>query len=235
MIAAGEAAAPGSGALGLAAVIVAAGAGSRLGGVAKALLPCRGETDLATIARTGRAVGLVDAVVVVGAPFAEEVAAHARQLGLRVRVNPAPERGMASSVALGFAAIASGPAAAAWLWPVDHPAVTEATLRRLVAALEAPEADAAADAIGRVRSLPMADPGDPMRALSMLVAQPRHRGAGGHPPLIRRALWPALAACAHEARGARGVLRAARSVAVEVDDPGVVRDIDTPADLEAGP
>jgi molybdenum cofactor cytidylyltransferase len=147
-------------------------------------------------------------VVVVGAPFADDVAAHARQLGLRVRVNPEPERGMASSVALGFAAIAGGPAAAAWLWPVDHPAVTEATLRALVAELEG--------------------------AAGAELGQPRHRGAGGHPPLIRRALWPALAACAHHAEGARGVLRAARAVVVDVDDPGVVRDVDTPADLEAG-
>jgi CTP:molybdopterin cytidylyltransferase MocA len=209
MTATDAAAEVGTDAIGLAAVIVAAGAGSRLGGVAKALLPYRGKTYLETIANTARAVGLVDAVVVVGAPFGDEVAAHARQLGLRVRVNPAPERGMASSVALGFAAIANGPAAAAWLWPVDHPAVTEATLRRLI------------DALGG------ADP-------ATTITQPRHRGAGGHPPLIRRALWPALAACARETEGARGVLRAARRIAVDVDDPGVVRDIDTPADLEVG-
>jgi len=195
--------------LGLAAVIVAAGAGRRLGGVAKALLPHHGRSYLATIAATARAAGLVDAVVVVGPPFGHEVAAHARQLGLRVRVNPDPERGMSSSVALGFAAVANGPAAAAWLWPVDHPAVTEATLRRLVEAL-----------------------GD--RASQWSVAQPRYRGAGGHPPLIRRALWPELAACTGDAQGARGVLRAARVVAVDVDDPGVVRESDTPLDLEAG-
>jgi molybdenum cofactor cytidylyltransferase len=193
-------------AAGAAAVIVAAGAGTRLGGVAKALLPYRGHSHLAAIAGTARAVGLVDAVVVVGAPFGDDVAAHARQLGLRVRVNPDPGRGMASSVALGFAAIASGPADAAWLWPVDHPAVREATLWQLIRALR---------------------PGDE-------VAQPRHGGAGGHPPLIRRALWPALAACGSQADGARGVLRAARLIAVDVDDPGVVRDVDTPADLEAG-
>jgi len=193
--------------LGLAAVIVAAGAGRRLGGVAKALLPYRGQSYLAAIAATARAVGLVDAVVVVGEPFGQEVAAHARQLGLRVRVNPAPERGMASSVALGFAALGNGPAAAAWLWPVDHPAVTEATLRRLAAAIGQAE-----------------------------VAQPRYLGRGGHPPLCRRALWSQLAACggpSSGADGARGVLRSARRVAVDVDDPGVVRDIDTPADLEA--
>ena len=190
-----------------AAVILAAGAGQRLGGVAKALLPYRGQSYLAAIAATARAVGLVDAVVVVGAPFGADVAAHARQLGLRVRVNPDPARGMASSVALGFAAIANGPAAAAWLWPVDHPAVAEATLRQLVAALAA---------------------GDGAE-----VAQPRYRDAGGHPPLIARALWPRLAACAGAPGGARDVLHAARRLAVDVDDPGVVRDVDTPGDLEA--
>jgi CTP:molybdopterin cytidylyltransferase MocA len=193
---------------GLAAVIVAAGAGRRLGGVAKALLPYRGTTYLGAIVAAARAVGpagaLVDAVVVVGEPFGSEVAAHARQLGLRVRVNPAPERGMASSVALGFAAIAGGPAAAAWLWPVDHPAVGAATLRRLV------------DALGD------AD-----------VARPVYRGRGGHPPLIARPVWQALAACTAAPQGARGVLRAARSIDVEVDDAGVVSDVDTPADREA--
>ena len=187
-----------------AAVILAAGAGRRLGGVAKALLPYRGRSYLATIAAAARAVGLVDAVVVVGAPFGAEVAAHARQLGLRVRVNPDPSRGMASSVALGFAAIANGPAAAAWLWPVDHPAVAEATLRALLAAIADHQ-----------------------------VAQPRHRALGGHPPLIARALWPRLAACGGEPGGARDVLRAASRIAVEVDDPGVARDVDTPADREA--
>jgi CTP:molybdopterin cytidylyltransferase MocA len=195
---------------GIAAVILAAGAGRRLGGVAKALLPHPAGSYLAAITATARAVGLADAVVVVGAPFGDEVAAHARQLGLRVRVNPAPERGMASSVALGFAAIAGGPAAAAWLWPVDHPAVTAATLRRLIRALETDALETGAE-----------------------VARPCYRGRGGHPPLIARARWPALAGCADRADGAREVLRAARVIAVEVDDPGVVHDIDTPADREA--
>lgn len=193
---------------GTAAVIVAAGAGTRLGGVAKALIGHRGATYLATIAATARAVGLVDAVVVVAAPFGDEVAAHARQLGLRVRINPAPDRGMASSVALGFAAIASGPGQRAWLWPVDHPAVAAATLRLIVAALDAAGADAQ-------------------------VAQPRHGGRGGHPPLVARALWPQLARCADHADGARGVLRAAPRVLVEVDDAAVVDDVDTPAEREA--
>ena len=189
---------------GIAAVILAAGAGRRLGGVAKALLPHRGRSYLAAIAATARAVGLVDAVVVVGEPFGAEVRAHAYTLGLRVQVNRAPDRGMASSVALGFAGILGGPAAAAWLWPVDHPAVAVATLERLAAVLGDAE-----------------------------VARPCHRGSGGHPPLIARALWPRLAACTAEPDGARGIVRVARRVDVEVDDPGVVRDVDTAADREA--
>jgi CTP:molybdopterin cytidylyltransferase MocA len=193
--------------VGVAAVILAAGAGRRLGGVAKALLPHRGRSYLAAIAATARELGLVDGVVVVGEPFGAEVGAHARQLGLRVRVNPAPDRGMASSVALGFAAVTGGPAGAAWLWPVDHPAVAAATLRRLCAALDGSE-DAE-------------------------LARPCYRGAGGHPPLIARAVWPRLVACAAEPDGARGVLRTTRRVDVEVDDPGVVRDVDTAADREA--
>jgi CTP:molybdopterin cytidylyltransferase MocA len=199
------------GAHGLAAVILAAGAGHRLGGVAKALLPYRGCSYLQSVAATARAAGVVDAVVVVGEPYGHDVAAHARQLGLRVRVNPLPGRGMASSVALGFAAIANGPASAAWLWPVDHPGVAELTLRRLI--------DAAGDAFGDA-------PGHAD------VVQPRYRGRGGHPPLISRALWSRLARCADEPTGARGVLRASRVIAVDVDDPATVHDIDTPADLE---
>jgi CTP:molybdopterin cytidylyltransferase MocA len=190
--------------LALGAVILAAGAGRRLGGCAKALLPYRGTSYLGAIAATAREVGLVDAVVVVGEPFGAAIAAHARQLDLRVRTNPRPERGMASSVALGFAAISGGPAAAAWLWPVDHPAVAAGTLRGLVAAL-----------------------GD------LDVARPCYQGRGGHPPLLARGVWAELAACAGHPDGARGVLRAARSIAVEVDDPGVVHDVDTPADREA--
>jgi CTP:molybdopterin cytidylyltransferase MocA len=186
----------------LAAVILAAGAGRRLGGIAKALLKSGEHTFLERIVTTARSLGLVDAVVVVGAPFGEAVAEHARSLGLRVVVNPDPGRGMASSVALGFAALTDGDAA--WLWPVDHPHVTTETLRALVTKLG--ETD---------------------------VAQPRFGERGGHPPLIARRLWPRLVACGELDGGARAVIATATLVAVAIDDAGVVRDIDTPADAGA--
>ncbi|MCW5805967.1 MAG: NTP transferase domain-containing protein, partial [Deltaproteobacteria bacterium] len=118
-------------------VIPAAGAGRRLGGVAKALIPRGARTFLEHIVAAAREVGIVDAVAVVGPPFGDAVAGHARHLGLRVAVNGQPERGMASSIALGFAAISEGEADAAWLWPVDHPGVAVATLRELTAAIGA--------------------------------------------------------------------------------------------------
>jgi molybdenum cofactor cytidylyltransferase len=65
------------------------------------------------------------------------------------------------------------------------------------------------------------------------VVRPRYAGAGGHPPLVARAVWPRLAACGDAPDGARGVLRAAPCLDVDVDDPGVVRDVDVLADAEA--
>jgi len=191
----------------LGAVILAAGSGTRLGGVAKAMLRIGDQTFLERIAGSARDVGCVEVVVVVAPPFGETVAEHARALGLRVVVNPDPARGMGSSVALGFAALEAGDAA--WLWPVDHPHVRPETLRALVAALE---------------------PGASRREEAE-VAQPRFGDTGGHPPLIARALWPRLAACG--AGGARAVLATASIVAVAVDDAGVIRDVDTPADARS--
>ena len=177
-------------------MILAAGSGTRLGGVAKALLRIGSETYLERIVSTAREVGLHDAVVVVGPPFGAAVAEEATRLGVRTATNPDPSRGMGSSVAIGFGALVEGDAA--WLWPVDHPFVRAPTLRALIAA-------------------------------NVPVAQPRYDGRGGHPPLIARALWPALAACEGSARD----VLAPHAIAVPVDDPGVTRDVDTPADARS--
>ena len=171
------------------AVILAAGAGTRMGGVAKALLRRGDRTFLERIVQTAHAD---DVVVVVGPPYGDAVAAHARELGARVVVNEDPGRGMASSINLGFAAMMS-PVEAAWLWPVDHPDVTSSTLCAL------------RDAIG-----------------SHDVARPSCDGRGGHPPLVKRALFDKLATCTN----ARDVIGAADVVAVEVDDKGTIEDVD---------
>lgn len=195
------------------AVILAAGAGRRLGGVAKAALVHDGQSFLERIFATCDEVGIRPRVVVVGPPFAEDVRAEIARitgaLDARPDVitvdNPHPERGMASSVARGFARIVGGtPMAmdAALLWPVDHPFVSAETLRAL------------ANTIGAYQ-----------------VAKPTYHGRGGHPPLIAREVWPELAACTNVEGGARTVLAGMQVLEVPVADPGVVRDVDVPADL----
>lgn len=180
----------------LTCVVLAAGRGERLGGVAKALLRAGDRSFLAAILATARADR---AIVVVGAPFGDEVAAAARALGAEVVVNPDPSRGMASSVACGFAGLTGDDAL---LWPVDHPYVTRAT----VDAILVPDAD---------------------------VVVPRRGGRGGHPVRVGPAVWAALAACPPE--GARVVLadRRYRRVDLDVDDAGVIRDVDTPDALRS--
>lgn len=189
----------------LGAVILAAGAGTRLGGVAKALLARRdGSTFLASIVASARAAGVVEAIVVVGPPYGDEIEKYALELDCRIAVNPAPERGMASSVAVGFAAMAHTDCTSAWLWPVDHPDVVPATLRALIASLG-----------------------------SHAAVRPVYRGRGGHPPLINAALWPQLAQCGDVQGGARAVLAEADVLDLAVEDAGCVRDVDTPDDLES--
>lgn len=185
------------------AVILAAGRGARLGGAAKALLPAGGgETFLARVVRTSAAAGARDCVVVVGPPYGVEVAAAARALGARVVENARPERGMASSVALGFGAVAAGDGAL--LWPVDHARVAAATVCVVIAA-----------------------------GTRANIAVPVHAGRGGHPTWFGAAVWPELVACAGEPDGARGVVRRdpARVVRLDVDDAGVIADVDEPGDL----
>lgn len=186
-----------------AAVVVAAGSGTRLGGVAKALLRAGDRSFLEHIVRAVRGGPLV---VVVGPPFGDAVTEHARTLddSVTIVVNPDPARGMASSIALGFAALETCPADAAWLWPVDHPVIARATLETLASTLGGHD-----------------------------VARPVYQGRGGHPPLIARGGWRALAGCDQVDGGARAVIAKLDVVDVPVDDPGVVRDIDTPEDRQA--
>jgi molybdenum cofactor cytidylyltransferase len=60
---------------------------------------------------------------------------------------------------------------------------------------------------------------------------PVQAGLRGNPAGFARAAWPALLALEGD-RGARGVLDALGAVEVAVDDPGVLRDLDAPGDLE---
>jgi molybdenum cofactor cytidylyltransferase len=63
------------------------------------------------------------------------------------------------------------------------------------------------------------------------IAIARHQGRRGHPVLFAREMFVELAA-APEDQGARAVVAADPSRVADVDDPGVLTDLDTPEDLE---
>lgn len=66
------------------------------------------------------------------------------------------------------------------------------------------------------------------------IVRPRHQGRAGHPVIFGRAFWPALAELEGD-EGARALLKRHTSqvVMLDVDDPGILTDIDTPADLSS--
>ncbi|QTF93534.1 nucleotidyltransferase family protein [Halomonas sp. BM-2019] len=64
------------------------------------------------------------------------------------------------------------------------------------------------------------------------IVRPRFRGQAGHPVLFGRRFWPDLELLAGD-QGARTVVQQHRDacIEIEVQDPGVVRDVDRPVDL----
>ena len=146
-------------------VLLAAGAGSRFraaGGDIKVLAPVGGrplvEWALAALA----AAPLGDRVIVLGAHGEDVLAAIDRQ-GARVVRNEGWERGMASSLRVGLAAL--DPACtAAVIVLADGPAVSAEAIRRVAAA-----ADGAAG-----------------------IVSARYGERSGHPVAIPRALWAEL-------------------------------------------
>lgn len=119
------------------AIILAAGAGRRMGGP-KALLPVAGGTLLQRIVRTALGAGCHPVIAVVG-----DWDPGPLEPGVTLVHNRAAAEGMASSIRAGTAALPAT-SAAALLLAVDQPAVDVDLLRRLLAlAGAAPERPAA--------------------------------------------------------------------------------------------
>ena len=67
-----------------------------------------------------------------------------------------------------------------------------------------------------------------------LIVVPTYKGQDGHPVRFDASLAPALAQLRGE-RGARQLLQRHPPLRIALDDAGVVRDLDTPADLDSAP
>jgi nicotine blue oxidoreductase len=202
-----------------AGVVLAAGAGTRFGGP-KALARLDGERLVDRSVATLRRGGCQHVVVVQGA-------APLDGLDAAVVDNPQWESGMGSSLraalrhlaaggASGDATAAAAPAvAAAVVLLVDTPWVGPGAVGRLLEALRGAGGEAAG---------------------GWLAAQATYGGVPGHPVLLRRSSWDAVAADAVGDRGARAWLRAHPDLVLDVpcDGTGDPRDVDRPADLLQG-
>ena len=189
------------------AVVLAAGAGKRMGNTAKAalLLP-DGRTLLAAVAASARAGGCRRVVVVVGRPHGHETRTAALAASVtEIIENPDPDRGMTSSLVVALDRLDPRAVDVALAWPVDHALVRASTV---VAILRAS---------GR----------------NLIVVPTSTGGRGGHPTAFGATLWPELRNAVALPDGARAVVRAdpGRVVRVTASDPGAFFDVDTPDDL----
>jgi molybdenum cofactor cytidylyltransferase len=170
----------------------------------KALLEVGGQTFVRRILDTLRQAGVPEAVVVVRSGMTA-VTAEVLASGFgRCVENPDPDRGQLSSLVVGLDAVDRPDVSAALVTLVDVPLVRSSTVAELLARAAASPAP---------------------------ILRATHEGRHGHPVVFRRAVFAALRA-ADPAAGAKPVVRALAVEDVEVDDPGVLRDVDTPQDYD---
>ncbi len=214
------------------AVLLAAGAGTRLGRGPKALLPHGGGTLVEHAARVLLAGGC-DAVVVVLGAGAEDVRAATALDDPRVRVvdNPGWATGMASSLRVGVAAALDLAPARVVVAHVDQPGVVPDDVARLLASHHPGRVTASRWTTSPARrARPGGRPEAENDPQAVLGAEPTPRWA--HPLVLDAALAEPAVASARGDHGARDFLRAHADLIDVVDHPGDGRDLDTEADLD---
>jgi molybdenum cofactor cytidylyltransferase len=183
-------------------ILLAAGESRRMG-FPKPLLRLNGETFLDHIAAS-MLVTVERLIIVVGAHRDAVIAAVPADSRIRIIENPDYALGQLSSIKAGLRAV-SACADGAIVHLVDHPTVLPETFGRLAGEYQ-------------------------LSMKSILVA--RCRGRRGHPVLFDRPIFAELQRAPTDV-GARAVVNANtdRVIYVDVDDPGILLDLDTPADL----
>jgi molybdenum cofactor cytidylyltransferase len=188
---------------GVAALVLAAGRSSRMGGANKLVVPVLG---VEMIRRTVAEVSLSKAsAVVVVAGIDATVHRLLTGMSVTVAVNEEPHLGISSSIRTGMRALPAG-VDGVLVCLGDMPFVRARDVDRLLDVFE---------------STGQAD-----------IVAPVHRGQRGNPVLFPRRLFEALSALQGD-RGARQLVEeeSERLRLVSIDDEGVLFDIDTTEDL----
>jgi molybdenum cofactor cytidylyltransferase len=201
----------------LGAIVLAAGAGARFSPVpgAKLLADLRGRPVLQHVLDAARACRPVTTVVVLG--HGREALQHAIEWSNEVRVvNPAPSRGLSSSLQVGLAALteARAPVDGAFIVLGDQPMLRPHVMRALAAA--------ALSSRGRGRGI--------------VAVVPRYEGeivpSVRNPVLVLAAGFRLIRTLEGD-RGLGSVLEGMGGQVIEVQVPGTHPDVDTPEDLAA--
>jgi CTP:molybdopterin cytidylyltransferase MocA len=187
----------------LPAIVAASGLSVRMGS-SKALLRIGGQSFLARIITTLREGG-ADPILVVVRDTEGPEGTEARDSGGVPIANPDPTPGPISSLQAGLRELAEG-APGVLFSPVDHPLFLAESVGAMIEAF--------------LHSTPP-------------VVAPAFRGRPGHPVLFGRQLFSELLS-PDLPDGARTVVRRylEQRVLVEVEDPGILADINTPEELE---
>ncbi|MFO0872836.1 MAG: nucleotidyltransferase family protein [Phycisphaerales bacterium] len=209
-------------------VLLAAGRSRRMG-APKLLLPWPpGGTTTVVAAAFDSIAPFCDRVIVVAG---DDPTALRRALDRRPHaiVAGAPGQEMLASARRGLAAAIAGdpPPQLVILHPADQPSVAPATIGKLLAL--ATERTARAQGARGTPTSP-GSPGSPGIATPLAVL-PQRGARGGHPVVIDARAIPRILAWSGD-DGLAGFWRAnaAEVVRAEVDDPGVLADLDTPDD-----
>lgn len=187
------------------AVILAAGASSRMG-EPKQLLLLDGRPLVVRAAEIALQTSAWPVVVVLGA-HAEKIRPALARLPVLVAENPAWPEGMASSIRVGITTLQqfSRQLDAALLALCDQPAFSADVIAQLLAR---------------------------QRATGSSVVASQYAGRRGAPALLLSGHFPALTALTGDA-GARDLLNDPSGRVAAVDFPDLARDLDTPADYAA--
>ena len=189
----------------IAAIVLAAGAGSRFGG-GKLLAPLEGRPILQHVLERLEAAGLDEVVVVVGAD-ADRVQDSIDPGSARLVVNPTPDEGLSSSLKVGIEAL-SEDAEAALITLGDQPLLPARAVRALIDAEARPDRP--------------------------IVVPVYAQGTGRNPVLLRRDAFPLVAQTSGD-RGLGPLLDAHPELVEEIPIrvQGGNPDVDTREDLEA--
>jgi molybdenum cofactor cytidylyltransferase len=185
-------------------ILLAAGESRRMGSP-KALLSYQGQTFIERICTAFLSAGVDELVVVLGAHADALRPALPSHPALRTVVNARYFQGQLSSLMVGIGAL-SPDSEAAVVNLVDHPLVSSATIKALI---------------------------DSFRASPLPILIASHQGRRGHPVLFSSQVYGEILAAPLD-QGAKVVVRKnpSRVREVQLDDPGILADIDTPEDYK---